>query len=1071
MSAKAKMLDLYLDYLAQYQLKYGSKVAVLMMCGKFYEIYGSSIIYPGETKLLGNLVEISQDILNIAIAPGDRKKPLSRSNCEKAGFPVDSLERHQTVLLANGYYVVIINQRKNSKKEIIREVAEVVGPGTNTMTGRLNNYIVCLYFQQEPQRQQKPLCVAGAALIDVNIGKSFIAEFRSTPADPHYAMDECLRLIESYSPQEVVFIGKRFPSEQTLDQVVAKLGLDDVPVQQVDSTPEYLHVRFQNEYLGNYYPDTGMLTPLAYLDLADKQLAGRAFVGLLQYVEEQNPALLNQLSPPISHDAERLMQMPGNTIRQLNLVTQTDLTGTDLQNHRKLGSVVDVLSEYLQTKMGRRLLEQWVTRPLLVPEEIVERLNHSQLLSEHATAIHDQLRGVSDLNKHHRMIETMRLAPSHMLSLVDSYRKLKQMTTDLNLTKKIDCLNLNGLDSRIDQLINMIQSTFLLDRCSTYGSFRKLNGMIFRRGVFPELDTMADLLEHYPDYCQKLADRLIAIIGGRTNSIRVSLLTGCLTTSKNNYKLIQQKFNSTSFRLGEVEFVVGVGDLEVVGETKTTKKFQTAFSRKGSREWKEGSVELGEMVRDKYQQFLAELAAEHHETLSLISDLFAHLDIFQSQALMVERNQYSWPDILNEKSGESWFSGKDMRHPIVERLVSEIKYVSHSFGIGLQSERTSSPERSEVDGMILYGVNGVGKSVVMKTAGLLTVLSQSGLAVPAKSFRISPFAQVCTRIIGSDNMFKSQSTFEVEMSELRGILEKANRHTLVLADELCHGTEIPSAIGLVTASIIHFAQRSARFILATHIHQLSELPAVTALNRVASFHLSVHYDADQDSLVYDRKLRNGPGLSTYGIEVARALKLPINVINQALKIRSLVTKDNVSIKRSRYNADLYLCRCQICGQQATDTHHIQFQCTAVADKVPSGDHVHHLSNLVPLCKTCHQAVHRKEFHIDGYQTTTDGIRLKFNSICPTQSQSLLNELSTKTSIKPSIKPSIKTVVESNTFIKPSIKLRTFEPSIKHSIKPSIKPFIKPSAKPSVKPSFTFKIPRPKFGVRNMSMMM
>ena len=75
-------------------------------------------------------------------------------------------------------------------------------------------------------------------------------------------------------------------------------------------------------------------------------------------------------------------------------------------------------------------------------------------------------------------------------------------------------------------------------------------------------------------------------------------------------------------------------------------------------------------------------------------------------------------------------------------------------------------------------------------------MAQAGLYVPSSTFRFKPYNTIFTRILGNDNIFKGQSTFAVEMSEMRAILKRANSNSLILGDELCSGTEQPSAISI-----------------------------------------------------------------------------------------------------------------------------------------------------------------------------------------------------------------------------------------------------------------------------------
>ena len=79
-------------------------------------------------------------------------------------------------------------------------------------------------------------------------------------------------------------------------------------------------------------------------------------------------------------------------------------------------------------------------------------------------------------------------------------------------------------------------------------------------------------------------------------------------------------------------------------------------------------------------------------------------------------------------------------------------------------------------------------------------MSQAGFYVPCSKFVLAPYQKIYTRILGNDNLFKGLSTFAVEMSELRTILESADQKSLVIGDELCSGTESNSAISIFSRS-------------------------------------------------------------------------------------------------------------------------------------------------------------------------------------------------------------------------------------------------------------------------------
>ena len=137
-------------------------------------------------------------------------------------------------------------------------------------------------------------------------------------------------------------------------------------------------------------------------------------------------------------------------------------------------------------------------------------------------------------------------------------------------------------------------------------------------------------------------------------------------------------------------------------------------------------------------------------------------------------------------------------------------------------------------------------------------------------------------------------------------------------------------------------------------------------------HLSIHYDQEKNEIIYDRKLKDGPGLSIYGIEVAKAMKLPDHVIKMANLIRSEYYDDTIKLHKSKYNTMLILGKCLIdnCQNLADDTHHIKFQsgsdCNGMIDNMSKDMKC----NLAPLCKTHHNLVHNgidgKSLIIHGY---------------------------------------------------------------------------------------------------------
>jgi DNA mismatch repair protein MutS len=199
----------------------------------------------------------------------------------------------------------------------------------------------------------------------------------------------------------------------------------------------------------------------------------------------------------------------------------------------------------------------------------------------------------------------------------------------------------------------------------------------------------------------------------------------------------------------------------------------------------------------------------------------------------------------------------------------------------------------------------------------------------------------------------------------------------VLGDELCAGTESTSAEALVAAGIRWLANRSTKFIFATHLHHLPTLLAVTDL-RLAIYHIHVSYDPITQKLIYDRELRPGSGTSLYGLEVARAMDLPLAFIDDAIqnrhKILGSVRQEDASI--SVYNTSIARRKCEICNEtreSEIEVHHIEPQCLAINGILPNGKLLNSAANLISVCASCHDKHHAGQLQIQPLVVTSDGL--------------------------------------------------------------------------------------------------
>ncbi len=370
------------------------------------------------------------------------------------------------------------------------------------------------------------------------------------------------------------------------------------------------------------------------------------------------------------------------------------------------------------------------------------------------------------------------------------------------------------------------------------------------------------------------------------------------------------------------------------------------------------------------------------EQLSFVAetiDWIAQIDVAVTSAINAQKYALTRPVII-ESAQENFLQMSALRHLLVE--MQGIDYVPNDIVMGNRDYLDLPyPETVMLDskvhdgatirGVLLYGINSSGKSSLMKSIGIAVVLAQSGFFIPAKVMKFSLFEGVYTRIQSRDNVAKSLSTFGVEMLELNTIFSQATSRSLILGDEISHGTETLSAVSIVASTIMELSQKGCLFLMTTHLHQLSMISELSRLREVVHLHLSVRYDEHKDRLIYDRILKAGRGSSVYGLEFAESLHMNRNFLRNAARLRENLAKEydvlelgnqKEYIKRYR---EVVACECVICGALIRNTQ----------KNIHAKEHHH----LIPLCETHSRQIAQGKIKVRGFIMTAQGLRLEYET--------------------------------------------------------------------------------------------
>jgi len=744
---------------------------------------------------------------------------------------------------------------------------------------------------------------------------------------------------------------------------------------------------------------------IEYLDL-EKLINGRiTFLLLLQFVKEHDNRIIYRLKKPEIWNSNKYLNLNKNTIYRLNI-----LENNSIENTSSVNSLYHILDK-TSTSMGKRLLKWQLLNPITNQEELIKRYNRIDYFynnSEKLCIIEKQLNKIIDLERVHRKLSLKTLKKDEFFSLNISYDCIQNILNELD-EKKSNELDKYSLSNRDIEKYKEFQTNYKTKIDISKIVNKDIN--IFHHGIYTEVDVIETQMNHINNFFKKLCIILSVYIEHEIE--KTSKSKGKIF--KNNGKLVDYEYVDkegayriimTDIRAQKLkaniqrnkqkeEYIKLVVDEEEYKIPFLDISFKSCKSGKNKIEcnlihnMSEKLYRYTEKLKKKVDYFFLELIESYHEYMPMlnnISNFVSELDVAKSNGKSAFNYRYNKP-MINTNNSKSFIDIKGIRHPIIERILTDVEYKTNDIILGKDKDTNNeninnniNNENNIQDGILLFGTNSCGKSSLMKAIGLNIVMAQAGMYVPCSTMEYLPYTQIFSRIGNQDNIFTGKSSYTQEMYELRDIMKRVDKHSLVIGDELCSGTEYISALSVVSAGIITLSQTECSFIFATHLHRLREITEIEELDNVNKYHLKVYYDYEKKCLIYDRKLTHGYGEEEYGLEVAKSLHLEDEFIKKAYEIRNHLVNDSIKLSKSHYNHDKYIGNCELCGDIGVDVHHIKFQSEADENGFINQIHKNVKSNLCILCESCHNKVHHGNLEIKGYIETSEGIQLDSKEI-------------------------------------------------------------------------------------------
>ena len=284
-------------------------------------------------------------------------------------------------------------------------------------------------------------------------------------------------------------------------------------------------------------------------------------------------------------------------------------------------------------------------------------------------------------------------------------------------------------------------------------------------------------------------------------------------------------------------------------------------------------IEPAEVV-DMNNRLRELIVKEHHQEAQILQDLSAmlkpvaddvlsnatvlgHLDFVNGKARYAVSIRATEPEV----SAANDVRLLQARHPLLDQQ----KAVPNDIIIG-----------EDYQSIIITGPNTGGKTITLKTLGLLQLMAQSGMFLPTDEHTtVGVFEDIFADIGDEQSIEQSLSTFSSHMVNIVDILDKVNEHSLVLFDELGAGTDPQEGAALAMAILDAVGETGAYSVATTHYPELK----VYGFNRVDTINASMEFDIDSLKPTY-KFLLGIPGQSN-ALEISKRLGLPQNIVDNA----------------------------------------------------------------------------------------------------------------------------------------------------------------------------------------------
>lgn len=807
------------------------KTLLLFRLGDFYELFMED-------------AEEASRILGLTLT--------QRSGMPMAGIPHHAINGYLRKILDSGWKVAVCDQLEPacSGRIVRRALTRIYTPGTmleeDHIDAKSNHYLLAFDVNASGIH---------AAWLELSTGQLCMAD--------HDNVGELLAILSALDPREVLIPENAGEAWKSLNDPWLEAF-------------QMLSTRRLTSEIPSFYFDRQNGLQLLRETLGVFSLDGHGIsekcealgaAGALLYYATQNlchrPQNIHGLRQVKFSDA---LLLDGATLRNLEIFQS--IGGT------REGSLLQAIDR-TETAPGARLLQQYLSQPLLSLEEIRRRQECVQAFydaPDETLAIRWHLRHTKDLLRMLGRVQNRLRNPRELGGILATLQQLPKIRQQLASIGK------GELEELAAQIGDFSDLTAYLRRALGDELPNDLNdGGYIRDGFHEKLDSYRQLLFHGHRWLADWEAEEQRKTGIRNLRIKYNGAFGYfIEVTKSNLHLVPSHYVRRQ-------------------TTVNAERYITEELREKEREIFEAQQNIIQLEQEIFEavvnRVLQDGEALRHAALAM-----AEIDVFSGWAELARQWNYRRPrvddgDSIHIEAG---------RHPVIEQMLIQTPNGLAGMRQFVPNDSHLSSSRNQIS--LITGPNMAGKSTYIRQVALMALLAQIGCWIPANHGQFGVVDRIFSRIGANDDISRGQSTFMVEMHETANILHYATAKSLVILDEIGRGTSTYDGLSIAWSVAEHLhGQRDSgpKTLFATHYHEMTQLESL--LPRFHNFHVAV-YEKD-DEILFLRQLVPGAADRSYGIQVAKLAGLPASVISRAkIILRELENEGQILKSHLRQNS-------------------------------------------------------------------------------------------------------------------------------------------------------------------------